>query len=1087
MMNATTAILATLLLAPAQPAAPVGNAEPGTQAATIRKESTHTRRRLAEVEVQLRKGPTQELVDELNRILQEAGDDLIDVDGKQYIPARVFVHRYLGSLPASLLASYRNQIDPAALQLLEHGRSQRTSAPLRELLDRYFVSKHAEEALILLAGIALERGETRRASTYWQRLSPVPPADGLRFPDPKSPPATVLANLALCALQGGDRARAEEYLAELKAKHAEATGWLAGADGNLVERVDALLQNPPSRGMAVLSEPTATVGGDLSRTGAVVLNGPIQALTPSPEWATRIPSDAMANRAFYPAQVPPIGSVRSVAFHPVVLGNTVYIASAGRIHAFDLTTGQHQVAFDIRREDPFSVPSDDLVLPLRYDADFSLTAHGTSLYARLGAARIFARTPVNEPIVNRSSYLVRLVPDPQRGTLEPVWVMLPPTVAGATTSWEGAPVVHQGQLLAVYARLDGGRVIHTMTSYDASTHRPKWETELMESPGGPEFEQRTRHELITMSGDVAIFCSHGGAVAAVNTRTGKPQWAFRYPSQPRSPRQLVKRDLNPPVAYDGRIYLAPTDANKLYCLDAESGSLLWESPETEITTLVGVSQGKVICTLAAPVKGIRAFDAITGSYDAPHGWTVHDDPALGSYGRGLLTQDTFLWPTQSGLYFLQLANGMQKRQPLPGSYGNLAFANGYLLCATPTHMKAYAYPTDATPGSKPTPSPPRWVSNGTAPEISVVKLEKPGTSRLEHLSSMPLNLPLRVTSRTRDPGESFLEQDPPQKQRIAMRGSRQLVAMDPGLGQTFWSLDAMKRRDIDQPLWWPSHQFLPTVYADEEFVLAYTRTARLWLINASTGQVLRDDPAPPAEYLAKPIRLATGAFVLAEGPARIKAWSPYNSATAWVYQAGRKSSIRGEAPLYWQAGDSLFVAIKRNIGLEIDHLDAQSGRSRWPRGPVFLPIQHLEPEALACDADVLYIAARKQRIAIQRDTGEIAWSGKLTPEMDWQVIPTARSVLLVSRSARPNRAIPPLSQLGDHVQLRDLRLARLPGALMNFYDQAMDCTGLILACDKITGRELQRITLNSHGHRMQAHLLPNRLVISTGQSVYTID
>src|SRR5579883_1604688 len=112
-------VLSVSLLAPS---AGRGAPPSGADAATVRGESTQTRKRLTELEQLLRAGKAADAADGLQRVLDEAGDDLISVDGRQYVPARRYVHRFLSRLPAPTLASYRDRVEEPARALLVLGR-----------------------------------------------------------------------------------------------------------------------------------------------------------------------------------------------------------------------------------------------------------------------------------------------------------------------------------------------------------------------------------------------------------------------------------------------------------------------------------------------------------------------------------------------------------------------------------------------------------------------------------------------------------------------------------------------------------------------------------------------------------------------------------------------------------------------------------------------------------------------------------------------------------------------------------------------------------------------------------------------------
>ena len=100
-----------------------------------------------------------------------------------------------------------------------------------------------------------------------------------------------------------------------------------------------------------------------------------------------------------------------------------------------------------------------------------------------------------------------------------------------------------------------------------------WKTDVCEtrellsasSEAATEKRQRSRHHLLTATGSTVVYCSHSGAVVALDPQTGRRVWAHRYPRRDdREPEDEPKlRDLAPCVFADGRLYVAPSDSDRL--------------------------------------------------------------------------------------------------------------------------------------------------------------------------------------------------------------------------------------------------------------------------------------------------------------------------------------------------------------------------------------------------------------------------------------------------------------------------------------------------------------------------------------------
>ncbi len=296
------------------------------------------------------------------------------------------------------------------------------------------------------------------------------------------------------------------------------------------------------------------------------------------------------------------------------------------------------------------------------------------------------------------SFLVCLGLSPD-GHLTLRWLV--PAVVGEPKEaafFEGSPLVHRGRLYVARTRLTPAGNISQIECLDAETGARQWRqdiasaTELTE-PNDP----RQRQHLLTLAGTNVVYCTHSGAVGAVDATTGKRAWAVRYSRRPyrRIDGQPVPRDLAPALYAAGRVFVAPADADRLYCLDAATGRTLWESKPIEVVQLLGVLKSKLIFTTGSFPRGIRGVDAATGTdirqWMHPEGG--HGE--LPSMGRGIFAGGLLYWPTSEGLRVLK-EDGQPDTDhfvPLNGvPSGNLAISNGSVVIATDRELLFYPSP-----------------------------------------------------------------------------------------------------------------------------------------------------------------------------------------------------------------------------------------------------------------------------------------------------------------------------------------------------------------------------------------------------------
>ena len=663
-------------------------------------------------------------IEEYQRILDEAGDELIPVsdDRRHWQPARWLVHADLAKLPPAGLALYRQRVDTPAQKRLEQARASRDTGQLERLIADCFVARPTEQALILLADLAHERGDFDRAEALLKLLTPAEGAS-LRYPDPQTDPAQVQARLVLLAALRGERAAAQARLTAFTQRYPETTGTLAGRRGKLAELLREQL-DPPDR----LALPPANASGWTTFAGSpsrnFVASGRLPVYWPMrPEWSALLDPDGDARTGVSLGQV----------FHPIVHQHQVLLADAARLWAFDLHTGQGGVVFDLRKDAAINPPAMALNIPVTRDLRYTLTASGSRVYARMGAQELRPAPPrpVAAMLKDWDSYIVCLGPaEPGQGKpgrLSLRWLLRASPVDTETAFFEGAPVVVGSQLYTAVTRFEGNRAITSIDRYDgADGDDPpfrRWRVDIAEVSVLGTANGRHRHELLTLADSQLIFCTHTGLVVAVDAQTGKRTWAYRYPRRPERPAVAgipvpaprAFRDLSPALVAQGHVYLAPADAERIVCLDAASGALVWQSEAVEVTQLLGVAGGRLICTTGGALRGIRAFDARTGR-DA---WFKHVDGGLATLGRGFLTEQLVFWPTVKGLRVLDHRTGelvyatpadtLTPDAPLP-LVGNLIYAQGCLVAVTATQVHCYvsegakldqrrrdalAHPTDA--------------------------------------------------------------------------------------------------------------------------------------------------------------------------------------------------------------------------------------------------------------------------------------------------------------------------------------------------------------------------------------------------------
>jgi outer membrane protein assembly factor BamB len=667
---------------------------------TFPEESTTTADRLKAAAKLAADGQAAEAVEEYHRIIEEAGNKLVPLDRQHLVRARWLCHLGLSRLPAEGLRLYRGRVDGQARKWFEQGTAGNDEALLRRVVEEAFCSSVGDGALEWLGDLAFECGRFEEAAAWWRRIvlpageaDKKPPPDetlDVLFPDPKVDVARVRAKQILArSLAGGSSA--EELAAELEAfrdLHGKAEGHFAGRRGNYAATLEALLTRPeppgprpwltfagdPSRNLVLPPDPR----GDANRLLHLKQDGEVRSFHLGKH--TRIEAAPGGRERGFTRVRDAAQVARSLAFHPLIVGHKVLVADARYVTAYDAVTGKAEVWYDLL--DARAAPPMKLDLPAVPDLRYTLTAGEDCVLARLGVQDLEApdtqKAEDKKPPPPPESFLVclNLRPDAKGGHLR--WSVKPSEVDRTPAVFEGAPVVAGGRAYIAATHFAGGQTITEVHCYpleakDAAP--PRWKQRVCATQELRPGQRRYRQHLLTLAGPNLVYCSHSGAVVALDAATGRLAWALRYPSrgtmQPPDketveataapagpePDQLSARDLAPCLYAGGRLYAAPADYDRLLCLDPATGRLLWESEKVEVVHLLGVGNGRLIFTTRpynqAPqtINRAMATPAAPGRLravnvaDGMGGWEAPNGGGLVPFGRGLLAGDVVLWPT----------------------------------------------------------------------------------------------------------------------------------------------------------------------------------------------------------------------------------------------------------------------------------------------------------------------------------------------------------------------------------------------------------------------------------------------------------
>jgi outer membrane protein assembly factor BamB/tetratricopeptide (TPR) repeat protein len=660
-----------------------------------------------------------EAIEQLQAILNTADNDLVPLNATHSVPARRLCQVQLASLPPEALRLYRQRYEGQAGKKLEQAQADRDIPQLRRLVEEAFCTRAAEKAIDLLGDLAFERGRFEEAEEWWRLLSPLPDARreaatrglALVYPDPTLKPARLQAKQLLARLFHAGPTGWTAEMDAYRARHGKAEGTLAGRKGRYADLLHTLAEERKKEGNA---EPPdwPTFGGDPSRGRVIaapddILDRLSALCRGGPTWSFDLEKHARQSE-------PPGGAAtnaaqaRSLAFHPIILGDQVLVADARYVIAYDLRSGESHQLYDAVAKGKNGGVEANLKLPAPPDLRYTLTAAGENVYARLGAQDVGVEAPrfgqPAKPRDEKETFLTCLSLRPKGEEKEYLRWQIPSIRRSASEDavFEGAPLVADGQICIALTRYENDRCITAIECYPVDdTRQPprRWRREVCQTREPKAGEPRYRHHLLTLAGTQIVYCTHKGAVVAVDALTGRTNWAIRYPLREVEKGKVELRDLAPVLFAEGRLYVAPADSDLLLCLEPATGRTLWERTNMKVVHLLGVGQGRLIFTTTG---GLRAVGADDGEDDPD--WVVPPSGGdLAPAGRGLLIGDLVLWPTvrhgdlslQTQVVAIRQRDGWQADYPallhrLPG--GNLAYANGCLVVADRQTLSVFVPP-----------------------------------------------------------------------------------------------------------------------------------------------------------------------------------------------------------------------------------------------------------------------------------------------------------------------------------------------------------------------------------------------------------
>lgn len=647
------------------------------------------------------------------KVLDDTGDTLVTRDGRTYTSLADEVERTVSKLPPAGLKVYRITADGEAQAVLAAAVGEREEEGLAEVVRRFFVSSHGDDAAFKLGCLALDRYDFVGASRLFSKILE-------QHPDPSVPRGEVLLRLAVASARVGDNIAAGELLGELDKAAGPKPSFrlvslvrrdLEKAAGSSIAQVGSSQDWPMSLGsparqghMKGLSEKfmksrlTEAWGYEFPLSGTVVaqnrgaFSGEVMIRRVSrggPQTTVAITSEQLVPRwkgqGWQPAgQLLMAGSK---IYYKTNNDLTCWDASATKddpvwrsawLNTFELDTYSQMFAqmYQNMGQNPASggkpgTPAEIMLFGDRIAQSMSMS-HGLiyniegKRVPRHGGDTSVAQVPRQPqygvvPRRTRRNWLAAY--DAQTGKAK--WHRSPSDSEKgdeADLGFLSAPVPY-GNLLLVPVT-DGGTIwVYGLSRLDGKT---VWKSYLCDEPSGG-CNPWSPVGVAVDGRDAYVLCG-AGVVFSIDAVSGQIRFAIRYRRDGKDNPMARNMGINASmldlngwgedvvIPYGRALVVMASDHDRIFAIDRRSGKLLWDSPRTPFeqatTYCLGVNAGALFV----------AGKNVVRRYNIASGVLVWEQPIDDSCGRGALTDDAIYMPIGNSIARLSLDKGQITQQ-----------------------------------------------------------------------------------------------------------------------------------------------------------------------------------------------------------------------------------------------------------------------------------------------------------------------------------------------------------------------------------------------------------------------------------------
>jgi outer membrane protein assembly factor BamB len=626
------------------------------------------------------------------------GADVFVRSGKSnetFIGLQAALQDRIAALPPEARAAYELAFGVPARKMLDESAGEMTT--LRRIARLYLHTEAGADALYRLAVMSRDRGAFSEAASYLRRLRSLGKDRTARFQPNLS------LQLANCERLAGHPDQAQRVLADLERETPQATAVLGGIERPLFREGE--------RSGDGHSE--ILIGNDLVDVTSVHEgSGEPFAV---PRWSREISVTQSSTAGLDRRILPPVT--------PNFIGNLALVPTGRGFIACDLASGRTVWKYPADGTDALSWEA------LRRDSSSrKLSTDGRRVYvidpeaSNAAAPAVAIADPFNainavqqqaaffapafgvdiaSQAAARSNVLSALdVAPPRQANL--AWQvggdtgLAEPALAGHF--FLGSPLVAEGRL---YAIADNAGEIRLVV-LNAATGRLEWSLRLGTADHSFGGERQRTHSGMTpiLHRDILLCPTGAGAVVAVDCVQRCLRWGFRYPvielnDDPFSEapaassvsRERAWLDDALTLIGDERVFVAPPESDRLYCLAVATGDVLWKQERAEGGFIATAQQGHVLIIGPSGAKALSVEDG------TPAGPPLPFPESSVPTGRGYTVLGSYIQPLSDGSHVrmdLAAKSIAIAKRPTGGIVdGSLAWHNRAMLSIGPEFMRLY--------------------------------------------------------------------------------------------------------------------------------------------------------------------------------------------------------------------------------------------------------------------------------------------------------------------------------------------------------------------------------------------------------------